>query len=249
MKKQELLNTQMNQLGLGGAFNRWFTIYGLGQKTEKQDIFTLQEFISVNEVLKSNKEVLICYKREAGRIQNSPGFIKDSQSFKKLKKFLLDNCFTYEDWILLLPEVDSPKGKRPDYSLLDRKNLMDQSVSRVVGVKGLCEPVQQLEYIFHSENRYLRKSTVTIREVLGLTMEIIESVASIYSYGKTLLIIQRKLEDFGFTKKDGPFMEIKFPESKSKDKFVEDLVRFKGFSRRDAKIAVEFGLRAGWIKV
>jgi hypothetical protein len=250
MDKQELLNMQMNQLGLGGAFNRWFTIYGLGQKTEKQDILTLRDFIGVNPGLKTNKEVFFCYKREGSRLMEWPGFIKDSKSFKKLRQFLLDNEFTYKDWILLLPDVDTPKGKRPDYSLLDKKTLLDQFVSRITGVKGACEPVQQLEYIFHPEDKYYPKmSTATVEQMLSLTMEKIESVASIYSYGRTLQIIQGKLKNFGFTSEDGPFMEIKFPESKSKDKFVEDLVRFKGFSRRDAKIAVEFGLRAGWIKV
>ena len=249
MNRRELFNAPMNNLGLGGAFNRWFTNCGDGQKIEKKDILTLIEFMGLNPNLMTNKDTFICHKKDLPCRPNHFGFIKDSKSYKKLKQFLLDNQFDYKDWVHLLPDIETPKGKLPDLTLLDKDILGDQPFSIVTGVKKLRGPVQQLEYIYHPENQSQRKSTLSVNDVLGLNMDQITSVAYIKSYGKTLQVIQRKFKELGFTAEDGPFMQINFPNSKKRENYIEDLIKFKGFTRTRAIRAVNDGIDAGWIKI
>lgn len=241
--KQQLLDSPMNKLGLGGAFNSHF----YSKDMQQSEVITLTEFISLNQCIKANKDKFVCWRNsEVEEILYYRQFIKESISFKKLKSFLLENNFTHKDWMLLLPNVKTPKGLVPDLTFLDKKSLLNLPYHQVTETKLECRPAERIRYFFEHQGDEL----ILVKEILSLTNIQVNSLGSSKSFmEKTFVNMQKKFKKYGLTEEDGPFMKIRFSWSQSKDDYVNDLIFNKDFSKEEAIIAVNFGVRAGWIVV
>ena len=243
--KQKLLSLPMNKLGLGGAFNGWF----YDKDIQQSDVITLAEFISLNQCLKINKEAFICWRDDEVGKRLHRGLIKDSVSFKKLKVFLLKNNFTHKDWILLLPEIKTSKGMLPNLALLDKKILLELPYHRASNAKTSCAPANHIKYYFFENMDYPVDRPILVKDIINLTGKQIESYFPSIILKRSLASIQKRFKECGFTEKDGPFMKLNLPLTKSKDDYINDLIENKNFSKKDALIAVELGIRVGWIFV
>lgn len=237
--KQKLLDSPMNKLGLGGAFNSHFW----NKRVSQSDVLTLSEFISLNPFLKGNKGKFICFRTpEIKREAYCRDFIKGSASFQKLKNFLLKNKFTHEDWILLLPDVKTSQGLVPDLSLLDKASLVNLSYHKVTGTKLHCQPSERIrDYL-----GYPSEKPILVKDILGLTHKQVKTPRYME---RTFVNIQKKFKKYGLTEEDGPFMEIHFSSTKSQYDYVNELISDKGFTKKEAILAVDLGIRAGWISV
>ena len=249
--KNELLNTQMNLLGLGGAFNGWFF---RSWNMRQEQVMTLKEFIALNIVARTRNgsgqdipESFLCSSDEEMSNRAYPGFKKGSTSWKKLKVFLLENKFSYKDWPMLLPEVETTQGKRPDYSLLDKKTLLLLPVYKVTGAKLASSPINDIGNELLNEKD---PEKIKVSDIMKITSKDADTLSGEpQSIQKTLFNIQKKLKAYGFTEKDGPFMKAVWKKSYTEEDFVNELVHNKNFSRNDAITAVKFGVKAGWIIV
>ena len=248
--KKRLLELPMNKLGITGGFNGWF----YNKHIEQQEVITLIEFISLNQHLKNGNERFICWRNDEikKKLRIRDGFIKNSASFKKLKRLLLENGFDHQDWILLLSEIETPKGLVPNYALLDKKSLIELSLLKVTDIKENCWPASNL-HIFIAEVESDFYQPILVKDILVLNGKKIDSMFT-RGYGsrtmeKTLISIQKKFREYGLSKEDGPFMSLNLPFTKSKKDYIEDLIQNKGFTSSEASTAVDFGIKAGWIQV
>lgn len=243
--KQKLLNSPMNKLGLGGAFNNRFW----NKDMQQSEVITLAEFICLNPFPKANKELFICWRTLEVKSKLYYGqFIKESRSFQKLKGFLLKNKFTHEDWMLLLPDVNTAKGLFPNLGLLSKQSLLNLPYHHVTETKLSCRPAEIIRYhVGHSSEQ-----PILVKEIIDFTTDDVTTLVLGFSgklMEKTLANIQRKFRRYGLTEKDGSFMKIHFSLTKSKDDYVNELTVNKGFSTEEAVMAVNFGIKAGWISL
>ena len=243
--KQKLLELPMNNLGLGKAFNNWFC----NNKLQQSEVITLSEFISLNQGLKSNQESLVCWRSIEVAKTLHRSFVKESASFKKLKNFLLENKFTHKDFMLLLPEIKTAKGLLPDLSLLDKEILLELPYHKVTDTKLSCGPANRILHYFFEVKKYPYQQTILVKDILGLTGDQLQLFFSGKILEKTFVSIQNKFKTYGLTGKDGPFMELPLPLTKTKEDYINDLIQNKSFSKQDAITAVDFGIIAGWIFV
>ncbi len=244
--KNELLNTKMNELGLGGAFNNWF----FDDKRMKQhEVLMLKDFITLNRDLKINTDEFVC-RVVASNPLDRRGFIKASTSWNKLKKFLLENNFTHDDWIMLLGEYKSSKGQVYDYSLLDKPTLFSLPVNKVTDAKANCQPLQTICSSITNSNDI---KGLTVKVLLTTKQEILQARLGGHFLDRTiqhtLSGIQNRFFAYGLTQKDGPFMKMRFGSIKTSKDYVDDLVQNKKFTRNKAIRAVKLGIEAGWIQV
>jgi hypothetical protein len=237
-KKETILNMPMNMLGLGGAFNRWF----FQRRMQQSDVITLKEFIALNDKLLATDESFITWRDSETHKILRYGFSRKYESWKKLKSFLILSGFSYKDWILLIPETE----KSFDYSVLDKKILIKQPVWKICGVKPSCVPMECIASMFGDEDR---PEKINIGQILELTLEVAQEKSIDYYINPTLNLIQNKLKAYGFNKKDGPFMNFFWKETKSEKDFVEELVCNKSFSKKDAVTAVKLAQKAGYINI
>jgi len=241
--KKKLSDLPMNKLGLGGAFNNYF-FNKRGQ--QQSDVITLAEFFALNQSPRANKETFICWRTKEikEKFLRFRGFKKESVSFQKLKIFLLKNKFTHEDWVLLLPKIKTSKGLIYDLSLLDKEVLLSLPYHKVTETKLNCHPARR---ICDCLNRSYDDQFILVKDILCLTNEQVKLLPGYVE--KTLINIQRRFKKHGLTDEDGPFMKINFSSVRSKDDYVNELIAIKGFSKKEAVLAVNFGIRAGWISV
>ncbi len=241
--KQKLLDSPMNKLGLGGAFNNYFW----SKDVQQSDVITLTEFISLNPFLKASKEIFICWRTpEIKRSIRHRTFIKESRSFQKLKNFLLKNKFTHEDWVLLLPNALTAKGLLPNLALLSKQSLLNLPYQHVTETKLSCRPAELIRYYFERSS----EQPILVKDIINLTDDNLQS--SFFppykkTMEKTFVNIQKRFKRYNLTKEDGPFMKIDFSSKKSKDYYLNDLIHNKGFSKKEAITAINLGIKAGWI--
>ncbi len=242
-KKNTLLNTPMNKLGLGGALNNWFSYYG----REKQDeVLTLGEFIKLNSDLKTQSETFRVWKNEDGLLYKLQkiGFEKDSISWKKIYDFLINNGFAYKDWIQLLPNIQTPRGMCPNFALLDKKTLMTIPVHKIVDIKRSCNPYKRIQSYMEKWDEVLTVSDL----LLGLSTEQVEYLAKHGDTENAMGRIQKKLKDYGFTAKDGDLMKSKLlPEDRTTINYVKDLQN-EGYAKKEAEFIVNIAVQKKWFQ-
>lgn len=223
MEHATLLIAPMNKLGLGTRFNSHF-FYPKRDIMKQEEVLTLGEFLKLNTQPLVGKESFIVWKSEDARkkIWNPDNFTVVSDAFKKLKSFLLENNFDYNDWIMLLPAVeDSQYGSRFKYELLNKKRLNELWLHRIARIKVNGIPYRNLWWIINPDGDYRRdffKSLVTVGQVLQLDDNFFKQgpPSSVYpitwdtSELKSVPKIQEKLRAYGFSEEDGPFMSLKF---------------------------------------
>lgn len=250
-KKKDLLNTPMNQLGLGGAFNNWF--FYISYMTQDQ-VLTLEEFISLNVDIKTNNDVFTCIKSEIEKAPIPKGFVKESKSWDKLRNFLIKNGFTQKDWILLLPTKKTGRGEVPDFKFLEKEMLLKMPVHKVTEVKPSCTPFKKIGNFILKEDWKGVPDQLKVEDILKLNPKKIRNQSFVQGYDgfdrtvmHTLLGIQKKFLEYGITEKDGLFMKAFLEPLKSEKSYIADLVQNLGFSPKDAQTAVSLGKKAGWI--
>lgn len=249
IRKKHFLQTQMNRLGFGGAFNKIFedSYSGRAQRIDQSDVITLQEFFDLNQSLAYTNDFFVCDKVRKGMYVSPTSIV-----YKRFVEFLINNGFTYKDWINLLPKTKRVQGGVTfDLSLLSKEQVLRCTIQSVTGINtdssfyhDLIEVVKGVR----SEDYF--GISVTVKELLSMTYKEIQKIYdaeySLRSYETTFELIQKKLQSFGFTKDDGIFMEIVF-QVKTSESMIELLIQTKGFDREKAKLAVELGLEAGFI--
>lgn len=259
-KKKQLLNSQMNRLGFKGAFNNYFednNSFRKQQRIPQEQVITLQEFFDLNKSLVFTNDFFICSKVD----RKNPMIIKlDSVVYKKFKQFLIDNGFTHQDWINLLPKTKRLQGGLTfDLSLLSKEQVLGCSIESATGINVSSHFYRRLfQVIKNTELERPYCNRLTVRELLQITdTQIDEVFGHKYSFGdhkgdtrrsfeNTFGLIQKKLFGFGFTKEDGNFMKKVF-EVKTVESLVELLIQTKGFNKEKAELAVKLGLEAGFI--
>ena len=246
LSKTALLGLPMNQLGLGGLVNNHFF---KPKYMKQEEVITLSEFISCNSGLKINEDSFLCSKNEdlKERVPSLDyGFKKGSKSWKKIKTVLLENGFTHKEWILLLPDIKTAKGMFPNFALLKKDVLLDLPICKVTNIKESGEPYERLKDFFFKNEGTTRYISVSVRDIIMLD---IKGAQSIYGVEKTLISIKKKLTEYGFTGKDGPFMKLNFSKLESESDYIEDLINNRDFKRKEAETAVRLGIKAGWIQI
>ena len=182
---------------------------------------TLKEFIQLNPHLKYNEDFFRDPRVTYGL------FNKKSKKWELLKQFLLKNGFTSNDWTMLIPKKLKSGRLVDDFSKVKKEQLLKLPIAVVCPGKTSA-----------------KSKDGTVENVLNLD----ESQWFLSLHYEGCSAIQKELRSLGFTKKDGPFMKVKFKSSKTKQQHIEFLISEKGFFKWDAVKAVEFGLKAGWIK-
>lgn len=218
MEHDTLLITPMNKLGLGTRFNSHF-FYSKRDIMKQEEVLTLGEFLKLNTQPLVGKESFIVWKSEDARkkIWNPDNFTVVSDAFKKLKSFLLENNFDYNDWVMLLPTTeDSHHRFRFKYELLSKERFSELWIHRITGIKVNDRPYKNLWWIInpHSDGKdNFLKPLITVRQVLQLDTNILfqDNGPTWHSHQlKSIPKIQEKLRAYGFSEEDGPFMSFKF---------------------------------------
>lgn len=217
MEKQDILLTPMNKLGLGTRFNSHF-FYSKRNLMNQEEVITLDEFLKLNNQPLVGKEGFIVWKSEDARkkIWNSDNFTVVSDAFSKLKSFLLENNFDYNDWIMLLPITEDPQYRfRFKYELLSKEKLSKIWIHRISGIKANSIPYRNLWWIVNpnGDNRNICKPPITVEQVLGLDTGMLfhDGGPTWHSHQlKSIPKIQKKLREYGFSEKDGVFMTLEF---------------------------------------
>lgn len=220
--KAELLQTSMMDLPLGTSFKKCFDL------TDDRDVPiytnlrvpTLAEFIDLNPYLKYHTSDFRDFRK------NHTLFNKRSKKWKLLKAFLINSGLTSEDWPMLVPQKMENSKMVDDFSRLSKAKILGMPIQVICPGKA---------------TRYMEKDTVA--EVLNLEEGDYRRKQSTY------FSIKQKLYSLGFRSGDGYLMRFKFPAlTKTKLQHIKFLQENKSFSYKDAIQAVNFGLRAGWIK-
>jgi hypothetical protein len=239
--KQELLNTPMNMLGLGGAFDNWF----FNQKEMQQsEVITLKEFIELNPGLKIGTDTLICTNTPE-KLGYRSGFNKSRTSWGKIKNFLIKNKFTHKDWIMLLPEKIENGKKVNDYAKMSKDDLLLMPICAITNVKPYSWPFKRTVKAI-TESISPEKCIVNV--LIDWSISELEKEVTGPSVRPTLHSIQQKLFAYGFTKKDGKFMQSRFGKIETKQDYIDELIANKSFSKKDAMRATDLAIKAGWIK-
>ncbi len=253
-KKKDLLNTQMNQLGLGKAFNGYFFNYYKSSTMSQSDVLTLAEFITLNPKLITNNDMFVCWKTEDIKRQVHQGLVKDSRSFIKLRNFLLENGFNQNDWILLLPTKKTGRGEVPDFKYLEKSIIRQMPVYKLTEVKPTCDPFRKICSFVFGDTWTGNAEQLTVGDILKLSPKAIKHQSLIGGWDcfdrttmRTFLGIQKKFSEHGLNEKDGPFMKAFLEPLNSVQSYVADLVQNEGFSKKEAETAVRVGKKVGWI--
>lgn len=249
MNLKALLNTPMNELGLGGVFNSWFF---RPKKMTQDQVITLKEFIALNPFMKVNGERFTCWRNDEVNNYISHGFAKESASWIKLKDFLIMKGFTYQEWVMLLPNIKTDKGHVPDYKLLGKKILVEMPVCKITDVKPNCYPFRQISNAtFGNERNHNDPFQLKVKDILCWTAAKINTEFPLSERNRsvrhTFLSIQARLRQLGFGEKDSVFMKAYLFSLRTREDHIANLVQNKGFSRPEAVKAVALGIKAGWI--
>ena len=202
--KELLLVKRMNELGLGGVFNRYFLLKNMSQ----DQVITLRQFFELNTDLRRNIiKGIRCISANVPTLPKQRLLLKSSKSFLTLRTFLIDHGFTSDDWGMLLPKGN---GGRVDYGKLPHDKLLRLPVFQVTDVKAVSRPMEYISRIFFGEETY--GSQILVKDILGITgYDIIKKLPKKTKKNTkvfcTLKKIQIRLERYGFDKKY-PFMKI-----------------------------------------
>ena len=204
--KEILLQTPMNELGLGDVFNRRFF-----QRSMRQgQVFTLLQFFEANRSIhQAVTRGILCVPPNTA-IPFRKRFIKrDSKAFQIFREFLIDNGFTSSDWIMLLPKG---AGGRLDYGKLSHEQLQTLPVFQVTHVTATGRPMKWIASAFFGDER--QSSNISVQEILMLSQKVVFKKISkkgkeYYGVLYTFSVIQKKLVECGFGTQYA-FMKIDF---------------------------------------
>ncbi len=243
--KEVLLNTKMDQLGLGKRLNGYFCHKGISylKDTPVEQIFTLREFIEQNQLMDRPSVYTFFITSITNGVTSMDSvrrLPKKGLTWQKLKGFLLDKGFTPQDWIHLTPEVKTSKGMKPDFSKMEKSDLLKMDVRLVSSIHSstsLCILAHRIEEIDPDF-----EDNVTVGKVLLIP----EINTNSKSFQQTMYSLQKHFKSFGLTGVDGPFMEIEFIKEKTYNHFVNEAMA-KGRSRHKAEVLVSAAMNLGWI--
>jgi hypothetical protein len=247
LKKQEMLATTLDKLGIEGFPSR--TELDSWQRSGKQ-FPTLEEFINAN-----NSRLLTSY----DKYNLYPAGIWDV-SIKLLKFILLNNGFTVNDWIMLCPRINAGGGKgQYDLSALPKewiKNSPLESFTKIAFKSSLIarKLPEMLEVCFKKMPSAINNPIAyeTVGDFLNLFTPEFQVFLSTVDRKKrspylSMFSLQNVLRALGFDQNDGYFMSLVNPWEKTKQYYVNQLMNAHNFSSEDAMIAVDLGLKVGWI--
>jgi hypothetical protein len=257
-KKQALLATTLDNLGVEKMLTKKHVQY---LRKNNLNMRTLAEFIAANnsKLLKRKDNFNLCFSVEG-------------RSWTNLRNFLISNGFTVKDWVMLCPKKKMAWGETYDLSALSREQVEQLTLDSIVqasystvgyyhyyedeSMRGcLNSPIDRkilatVLKIDPSSEEY-RTRRLSVKEFLVLFDPQKIETTFIFSGYRTsrhssMVGLQKVLRRLGFTEKDGEFMKVVFG-GKTKQYHINRLVNEKKFSESEARTAVEWGLKAGWI--
>lgn len=216
--KDVLLNTRMDLLGLGGAFNHYFLRFPHNNPryTPKEPAITLAEFFKLNQkFLTGAMQRFVCN-------ADGDGFTLQSASFQKFKRFLVLNGFTHEDWIML--DVRNRQGALFPFLSTEKQNVLSKRFITLNLVKPKSAVFDMLMKGFTEKV----PEDITIADILNFSQEVIDGITGIrgdwkYDYAQIQAFrafikkLQEKLSKIGLTTEDGALMRVSFKVVKSFD--------------------------------
>ncbi len=222
--KEELLEKRMTELGLGGAFNNWFLRFPRNdlRLTPYEPAITLREFLN------RNQKFLSCITDRFSCNIKEEGFSLQSASFQKLKRFLIDNGFTQDDWFMLGSR--NKQGSLFPFSFNKKSEILVLQFVTWNIIKPKSEAFQLLVQALPK----VEVGSITAADLLALSSDDIEKVTGRRNYWKLSYVqvqglrifitkLQEKFTLCGFTREDGPFMDISF----KKEKLVRNMTYYK----------------------
>ena len=198
-RKKSLLETQMNKLGLGRCFDKYFLddtekkylVDNAFRRMGQRDVLTLQEFIDMNPSPKENKFL----KTRKEEFKNGRESLLDGETknFSKLINFLKEYGFSHQDWVGV-----SPEKIKPHLDSSTKEELIELPAIDVLGIYEGCHPAKALGEYFKKYQK-----DISIKDLLQLTDEATSNMMDVM---QTLQRLQRRLRRLGFTDEDGIFM-------------------------------------------
>jgi hypothetical protein len=215
--KKKLLETPMNQLKfLGEFFTKSFELDCKNQKYKDYVIPKLYDFIKLNNFLKYDYDEF----KVSEYLEYYP-FCKKSKKWEMLKKFLIENDFTTDDWAMLVPRKFEHGKKTDDLLALSKNQILGLPITIVCpgkSTKGIDDNITVANILSDGNFFYCKKATA--------------------------LVIKRRLETLGFDKNDGFIMKLRNSRNRS---FYYKQLSSKGFTPEDSNTLIDLALRAGWI--
>lgn len=194
-RKQQLLRTAMNKLGLGTAFNSWF----ISPLMTQSQVITLGEFIKKNSQAVNRKQGLVTWKnKNREKFFKYRHFTLSSKSWSKLYDFLISEGFTCRDWVLLFPEIT----ENFDFFQIQQEDLPLLPLFQFMGMQ------QKHRLHLFIQKKVIKKPNKTplVKEALSFTQKEVDCFFKTQRHYKTWLIkLQNKLI---FYKLAGPFTEL-----------------------------------------
>ncbi len=198
-RKEQIRNTHLNKLGLGGRFDWWFC----DKKMKQDEVILVREIIVNNPYALTKREPLVIWKNDKiKKILQHRKFSMFSKSWKKLEDFLLAEDFTNEDWILLPP--------KEGYTALNMDSGLDKiSISQITYLRqntGVCWRIRQI--VFEDSEK-----TVSIQDFLNLSFEDTRKILKGNRHYKRAFVYAQGV--FRENSLHGSFMDIKFPKGRN----------------------------------
>lgn len=194
-RKEQLLCTAMNKLGLGGVFNTWFTSRFMRQS----EVITLREFIEFNSQAVNRKQKLVTWKNdETKKVLQYRNFTLYSRSWDRLYHFLISEGFTCRDWVLLFPQIDADF----DFFQIKNEDLPFLPLFQFANMR----PNHKIHLCIQQRVTKNPTKIVLLKDILRFTEKEVRHLVKTQRHYKTWLMkLQTKLIYYKLT---GPFTEV-----------------------------------------